>query len=139
MRRSIVLTLLALAFTAGCASSSSSSTSSTSGATRTRRGPADFIPESELSTSSASNAYQAIEMLRPQMLVGRGINSPNDQTGETSRPRAYVDEVPVGSLDQLRSVPITQIKEIRFINARDATTRWGTGHMGGVILVTTRK
>jgi hypothetical protein len=29
------------------------------------------------------------------------------------------------------------VKEIRYISASDATTRWGTGHSGGVILVVT--
>ena len=29
----------------------------------------------------------------------------------------------------------TQILEIRFVKSSDATTAWGTGHMGGVIHV----
>jgi hypothetical protein len=30
---------------------------------------------------------------------------------------------------------VDQVRRVEFINARDATTRYGTGHTGGVILV----
>jgi hypothetical protein len=30
---------------------------------------------------------------------------------------------------------VDRVRRVEFINARDATTRYGTGHSGGVILV----
>jgi len=51
----------------------------------------------------------------------------------------YVDEISYGNLNSLSNLNSIQIREIRFIKAADATTRWGTGHAGGVILVTTKK
>jgi hypothetical protein len=39
----------------------------------------------------------------------------------------------------MANIPASRVKEIRFINARDATTRWGTGYGSGVILVTTKR
>ena len=50
----------------------------------------------------------------------------------------YVDEVSYGSVSTLSNLNALQIKEIRFVSAQNATTRWGTGHTGGVILVTTK-
>jgi outer membrane cobalamin receptor len=60
-------------------------------------------------------------------------------TGAEALPRVYVDNVSYGGIDALSNVQVSQIKEIRFVNARDATTQWGTGHMGGVILVITKR
>jgi len=99
------------------------------------------IDQSEISTraSDATNALQIIQKLRPQMLTGRGLGSPTDVTGETSKPRVYVDNISYGDLGTLSNLTANQIKEIRFMNSRDATTQWGTGHMGGVILVTTKR
>jgi hypothetical protein len=98
----------------------------------------DVIVESEIAANSSgvTNALQIIEKLRPQMLRSRGVGSPTDATGETSRPRVYVDNVDYGSISTLTNLNASQIKEIRFFNSGDATTRYGTGHMGGVILVT---
>ena len=73
------------------------------------------------------------------MLQSRGLNSPNDPTGETTLPRVYVDNVSFGDVGTLSNLAATQILTIQFLNARDATTRFGTGHMGGVILVTTKR
>jgi hypothetical protein len=46
--------------------------------------------------------------------------------------------VRMGGLEELHSIRAADVESIRFINARDATTRWGTGHMGGVIEVLLR-
>jgi hypothetical protein len=37
----------------------------------------------------------------------------------------------------LRSVSVANVEEIRFLDARDATTRFGTGYVSGAILITT--
>jgi hypothetical protein len=42
-------------------------------------------------------------------------------------------------LTGLSTIPANRVREIRYINAADATTRWGTGHASGVILVTTKR
>jgi len=101
----------------------------------------NVIAEFEISQSAteASNAMQIIQKLRPQMLRSRGVGSPTDVTGETARPKVYVDNVAYGDLATLTNVNASQVREIHFINSSDATTRWGTGHMGGVILVVTKR
>lgn len=101
----------------------------------------DLITEPEIQSraSDASNAFQIIQKLRPQMLRTRGLASPSDRTGESVQPKVYLDNVEYGTMAQLTNVNASQIREIRFLSARDATTRWGTGHMGGVILITTKR
>jgi hypothetical protein len=139
MRARVVVAGLVAAISVGCSSSGSSSEAST--AARPTGRQQDVIAESEITARAgdAANALQIVQKLRPQMLRSRGLVSPNDVTGEASMPRVYVDNVSYGTLENLANINATQVKEIRFVNARDATTQWGTGHMGGVILVTTKK
>ena len=101
----------------------------------------DLITEPEIASRApdAANAYQIIQKLRPQMLRIRGLASPNDRTGESVQPKVYLDNVEYGTLAQLANVNASQVREIRFLNSRDATTRWGTGHIGGVILISTKR
>jgi hypothetical protein len=73
------------------------------------------------------------------MLRSRGVISPNDPNGEATMPKVYVDNVSYGNVESLSNINSSQIKEIRYIKATDATTQWGTGHTGGVILVITKK
>jgi len=156
MRTRVVVAALVATVGWGCASGGGGGSTNASGVAvsgvsgsgsasgGTARAPSrrpDVIDQSEISTraSDATNALQIIQKLRPQMLTGRGLGSPTDVTGETSKPRVYVDNISYGDLGTLSNLTANQIKEIRFMNSRDATTQWGTGHMGGVILVTTKR
>jgi hypothetical protein len=47
----------------------------------------------------------------------------------------YVDNVRYGDLQVLRDIPINEIRELRYWNGPDATNRWGTGVVAGVIEV----
>ena len=131
MRARVVLAAMAVALTLACA---------TSGGNGLRPGSPnkDIIVESEIVAIAgrSANALQVIEKLRPQMLRSRGMGSPTDGTGETSQPKVYVDNIAYGDISTLTNLNATQIREIQFFKSGDATTRWGTGHMGGVILVT---
>lgn len=134
--RARTLATLATAVSLGCVTSGAPANAKSSGS-RSQ----DVIAEAEITARArdASNALEVIQALRPQMLRSRGLSSPSDMTGEGTLPRVYVDDISYGNLNTLSNLNTNQIREIRFVNARDATTRWGTGHMGGVILVTTKK
>ena len=43
-----------------------------------------------------------------------------------------------GSLELLRNFKASDVAELRFINSRDATTRFGTDMMAGAIAITTK-
>jgi hypothetical protein len=89
-----------------------------------------------------SNAYDIVHLLRPWMLTVRDRSrllaptaaSPNDSRGI----RVYVDDVSIGSVEVLRSVPSEVVVLVQWLSAIDATTRYGGGHLGSVIAVTTR-
>jgi hypothetical protein len=83
------------------------------------------------------SAYEAIERLRPTWLRDRGVNSMSPGAAGDTRPRVHIDTTPY-SLEDLRSFRGTDVQTIRFMDARDATTRYGTGYVNGLIVVTTR-
>ena len=100
------------------------------------RGSANLIVGAEIATSGASDALQAIRTLRPSMLRGR-TGTRNDQSGAADIV-VYVDGIRAGGPQTLESVAAITVTEIRFLNASDATTRFGTGHPMGAILVSTK-
>jgi len=134
MRARVVIAVAVAVWTAACGTAGGGGGG---GGARAAPRTQELIPEGEIAAnaSEASNALQIIEKLRPQMLRTRGTGSPNDPTGEKVRPKVYVDNVAYGDLSTLSNLNASQIREIRFVNSRDATTTWGTGHMGGVIHV----
>jgi hypothetical protein len=81
------------------------------------------------------SAFQLIERLRSRWLRARGASS---FTNEVSAPMVILDGVPYGEAITLQSMAVVDIGEIRFMNATDATTRFGTGYTGGAILVSRR-
>jgi len=48
-----------------------------------------------------------------------------------------VDNAQRGGLELLKGIRAAVVAEMRYLNARDATTLYGTGFLGGVITVTT--
>ena len=97
----------------------------------------DVITEEEIASSSAVNAYEAVQKLRGTFLSDRGKttilgNSP-------SKPTVYVDGVQYGDITSLRSISATVVQSIRLYRAYEAEQRYGNGVMGGVIEVTTKK
>ena len=97
---------------------------------------AEVITQDEIASISARTALDVIQKLRPQFLRTRGAVSVTDPT--PLRPIVYIDNVSVGGLEALNRVPASTISEIRYLDANEATMRFGTGHGGGAILVRTR-
>lgn len=86
------------------------------------------IGTGELQGVPADDIYEAIRLLRPAWLTQR--------SGRT--PQVFVNGSVRGGLEELRTFRPEMVTELRYIDATDATTRWGTGFMAGVIDVTTR-
>ncbi len=94
------------------------------------RGPRDTITEEELGPIAQLSAYEAIERLRP-----RGFQS---RTGRF--PMVHVDGSARASGEEiLASISCAEVLEMRYMNAIDATTRFGTDYADGLILITTKK
>jgi hypothetical protein len=128
-----------VAVSSGCSSSGGSNTAT--GAPHAPSRQQDVITAAEIAerAAEASNALQIVQKLRPQMLTTRGRFSPADSSDAGARPKVVVDGVAYGQIENLVNVNAVSVGEIRYLNATDATTRFGTGYVGGVILVTTKK
>ena len=124
MRRTRFLSLLAVVVLgSACASSGQPDQA------RPRR-DRNLITADELSGLTVSSAYEAVRRLRPAWLQARG---------RSPLPVIYRDNARWGSDPRsLENIRIDAVRQMRFLSASDATTRYGTGFAGGVILVVTR-
>jgi hypothetical protein len=108
----------------------------TTGGQGSASGGRDVITAEELSNAAGvTNAFEAVERLRPNFLRSRGPTS----IREPSVPPiiVYLDQVRLGQVDSLRGITVESIRLIRHIPARDAQQRFGLDHTGGVIEVIT--
>jgi len=101
-----------------------------SGADRNVITRAEFVP-------GMLSAYDVVKHRRPLWLLGRGT-LPSDE-GKPETPAVYLGGVKYGNLETLRSINALEVAELRFFDSREATTRFGSGHTTGVILVTLRQ
>ena len=93
------------------------------------------LTRAEIDELGAETAFDAVRQLRPQYLRGRAVVSV--EYPWASLPVVYMNGLFRGDLTSLRAILVQDIEEIQFISPSDATTRWGTGHPGGVIHVLT--
>ncbi len=111
---------------AACTAMSSSS----SGASR------NVISGDELSATNSQTAYEALQMVRPEWLTGRGPVSLTDAT--EARPNVYMYGSRVGDLDYLRDVYVQDVAELRYWSTGEASARFGMGNPRGVIEIIPR-
>ena len=106
------------------------------------RGPrtgedSQVITEEEVEGSRAPTAFEVIQRLRPNFLSYRGETSFNRNSSQPY-PMVYVDGQEFGPIGSLRNIPAAQVSTIRLYRSWEATVKFGTGYMGGVIAITTR-
>lgn len=96
----------------------------------------NLITAEEIAKASAADAYDLIRELRPAWFSSRGVVSGDAYAGGIV---IYLDGIKQNSVDDLKAIAVERIKEARFYNASDATTRFGTGHPSGAIEITTKR
>jgi hypothetical protein len=111
--------------------------------TPSRLGPdenlkSQLITEDEIDASRASTALEVIQRLRVGFLTYRGETS-FDKSKSQPYPTVYVDGQEYGQIGTLRNIPALEVSTIRLYRSWEATTKFGSGHMGGVIAITTRR
>ncbi len=123
MQRIRLISLLAIVVIAGaCASGGGSS--------GPRRDRNRIVLAEIRELTGLTTALQVVQQLRSAWLTPRG---------RTGLPSVYRDNRPWGATPQsLAGIEITSLREMQFVSATDANTRWGRGVPGAVILVTTR-
>lgn len=113
---------------AGCA------TSQSGGAVLTR----EILTAEEISRTTALTAYEAIQIRRPAFLASAQRRALRDADQPDTRPVVYVNGIYYGEVESLRDITVREIKEIRFLEANDATRVLGSAYVGGVIMVITK-
>lgn len=121
MRRTVAGLLVVLAVS-GC--------SRGSGTAAGARPSSDLLTQREIATVPAANAYEAVQRLRPAFLRARST-----ATRTTEYAVVVLDGVRRGNPELLKTIPAAQIQEIRYLSARDATTRYGLNVSAGVLEV----
>ena len=97
----------------------------------------ELITEDEIVASRATTAYEAIQKLRANFLTYRGETS-LDKSMSSPYPTVYLDGQEFGPITILRTIPASQVSIIRLYRAWEATTKYGSRNMSGVIEVSTR-
>ncbi|MBL8961419.1 MAG: hypothetical protein JNJ98_16290 [Gemmatimonadetes bacterium] len=117
MNRGALLGLLGLVF--ACASGGGTGSAAATASTR----QSDLITQAEIdSTLGLTSALDAVQRLRPRFLRNSGARSVR---ATESGPIVRVDNEMVGGVEALRSIGLSEIGEIRYYTAVDATARFG--------------
>jgi hypothetical protein len=143
---SVPMMSLLVVLASGCAPASGATET---GSTARRSTSSSVITAEEIAGVEVSTAFDIVQKLRPQFLRGRGSTSTRsgapEGTGTAGAPattatqvRVYVDGALAGDVEALRRIAANSVRDIRYLSAADATTRYGTGHPVGVIEVRTR-
>ena len=108
---------------------SASCSSGSGGSSGPRRDP-NLITTEEMAEFTTLTAADVVRRLRPRWLQGRG---------GANAPILILDGARMGdAANALRSISVSDISEMSYLNASDATMRYGTNFTGGAIVVTSR-
>lgn len=120
--------VLALLFLAACQS--------------TQRRPAtsgiDSIGEDEIEAMRVTTAYDVVSRVHGEYLHSRGRQSMDAHMPEIPA-HVFVDDTYYGDINTLRTIPASQLSEVRFYQAYEAQYKFGSGHMGGVVQLITKQ
>lgn len=136
-RSMLIIAAVVIASVPGCASSpaaASGATQQSASSSSRSRGSRDVITQEELAKVDVQNALDAVRRLRPSFLQTHGGMSSSITQGPQDVV-VYVDNTRMGGPSTLAQIPITDVKEIQYLNGPDATQRYGTGHGSGAIIV----
>lgn len=119
------------AFAAACGLATLAGACASGGGAGGTRADPNLITAEELAEYPSLTCLEVIQRLRPRWLQRRG--SEQD-------PVVYQDGNRIGfAEDVLSGMTVTAVESMRYINASDATTRYGTGHGAGAIELATRR
>jgi hypothetical protein len=102
-------------------------------ATSTRGAPVDrnLITIEQIRQHQFSNAYEAVQSLRSNWLITKGV----DSFASPGQVLVYLDNSKMGGVETLRSIATVSITYIRYYDGITASGRWGLDHGHGVIFV----
>lgn len=126
-----MLAVVLLAVLASCAGSGTQG----SGAAAPR-GSRNLLTAAQLAATGSTDLYSAVDRLRPQWFVVRGGK---DIQGQQATIAVIVDGMrQQGSVEIMRNIQVSDVQEVRFLSASDATTKYGTNTTVGAIEIETK-
>lgn len=93
------------------------------------------LTAAEIEGSGYRDAYSVVQALRPRWLMTRGITSIN----QPESIKVYLDWNLLGGVEYLKNISTQSISRMEFLDALEATNRWGLDHGLGAIVVTTER
>ena len=123
MRYFIYLLLIAV-FIISCA---------TTGERGSAKGSRYIITAEEIAETSANNAYEAIQLLRPNLL-NRDVRRSVDMFS-AAEVVVYVQGAKYGDKESLKTISALEIAQIKYLPKSEATMRFGSDHAGGAFLI----
>jgi len=99
------------------------------------RPSSSVISEAEIEQSTATNAYEIVQQLRPHLLQRQANRQNIAMTPGAPSAVVYVDGVRYGFVESLQNISSFSIAEIEYISGREATFRYGSDHSAGAFLV----
>ncbi len=91
------------------------------------------ITSVEIRNSDVGSAYDVTAKLRAHYLRSRGPSS--ILLKQQAYATVFLDDVEYGPISVLRTIPASTIAEIRFLEGAEATTKYGSTHIAGIIHV----
>jgi hypothetical protein len=99
----------------------------------------NVINQDEITQQNGVNVFDVISHLRPQYLKTRGRTSIQTAPSvATEYASVFMDNQFFGDLTSLRNIPTINVREIRYLPANEAVTRYGMQYGNGVIEIKTR-
>jgi hypothetical protein len=99
-------------------------------------GAQQVITAQLLDHTKATSAYDAVRQLRPEMLRARESGSLLFFTPR--RPAVAIDNTIVGGVEALRTIPVSEVAQIEYVNSWKAAKLYGLQLRDGIVLVTKR-
>lgn len=81
------------------------------------------------------DAYELVKMLRPRFFEHHSVGGFGQSSAWGEGPGVVFDDTPRGGVDNLRNIPLSNVREIRYLNGPEASNRYGGDFHGGAIVV----
>lgn len=99
------------------------------------RGDSRTVTATELSVATQTDLYAYVQAERPRWLQSR---SPGSLGGPALGVLVFINNQRLGGTEQLRSITVSAVQQIRFYDAAEAQQRFNVRNAGGVISVITK-
>lgn len=95
------------------------------------------LTANDIRISGGSSVLDGIHLLR-RGLPMNGF-APSFRTRRGSAPVIYLDGIRIRDIGTLRTMSAGDVETMEYMDPPSATIRYGTGHVGGAIVIRTRK